>query len=124
MDEFGRELLDGHIRDGSFGHREHLHMTLSYLRRDQAERVLPFLRHVAENHREAEKLNATMTEFWLAATAHAIRETGAGDFPDLLQRVPQLLEKELPFRHWSREVMFSPRARARWLEPDLRPLRF
>jgi hypothetical protein len=124
MDHFGRELLAGYVRAGSFGHREHLHMTWSYLRRGQAERVLPFLRHVAESHGETEKLNVTMTQFWLAATAHAIRQSGAGDFPQLLAREPHLLEQDLPFRHWSKEAIFSPAARAGWLDPDLKPLPF
>jgi hypothetical protein len=124
MDQFGRELLAGYLRAGSFGHREHLHMTWSYLRRGEAECVLPFLRHVAESHGEAEKLNVTMTEFWVAATAHAIERSEAVEFPELLEREPHLLEKDLPFRHWSREAMFSPEARARWLDPDLQPLPF
>jgi hypothetical protein len=124
MDKIGRELLDGYLRQGSFGHREHLHMTWSYLRRGEAERVLPFLRHVAESHGEAKKLNVTMTQFWVAATAHAMQESRADRFSELLERVPHLLEKDLPFRHWSREAMFSPEARARWLDPDLLPLPF
>ena len=124
MDKLGRELLDGYLRQGSFGHREHLHMTWSYLRRGEAERVLPFLRHVAESHGEAKKLNVTMTQFWVAATAHAMQESRADRFSELLERVPHLLEKDLPFRHWSREAMFSPEARARWLDPDLLSLPF
>jgi hypothetical protein len=39
-------------------------------------------------------------------------------------RAPHLLDKQLPFRHCSREAMFSSEARARWVEPDLRPLPF
>jgi hypothetical protein len=124
MDQFGRELLAGYLRAGAFGHREHLHMTWSYLRRGEGDRVLPFLRHVAESHGESEKLNETMTRFWVRATAHALEETRAGDFEELLVCVPQLLDKGLPLRHWSRDAMFSPEARAGWLEPDLLPLPF
>ena len=40
MDEFGRQLLHGYEQ---FGHREHLHMTWSYLRRGEPDRVFPFL---------------------------------------------------------------------------------
>jgi hypothetical protein len=124
MDQFGRELLAEYLRSGSFGHREHLHMTWSYLSRGEGDRVLPFLRRVAESHGEPEKLNVTMTRFWVEATAHAIDQSGADDFPQLLERVPHLLEKNLPFRHWSREAIFSPQARVGWLEPDLLPLPF
>jgi hypothetical protein len=124
MDDFGRSLLAGYLRQGRFGHREHLHMTWSYLARGEPHRVLPFLRHVAESHGEGVKLNVTMTRFWVDATARAIERSGAGDFAELLEQEPHLLEKDLPFRHWSREAMFSPKARYRWLEPDLKPLPF
>jgi len=30
--------------------------------------------------------------------------------------------RELPFRFWSRELLFSNRARLAWVEPDLGPL--
>jgi hypothetical protein len=121
MDEFGQRLLDGYEQ---FGHREHLHMTWSYLRRGEPERVLPFLRYVAKSHGGTEKLNVTMTRFWVEATAHAIASSAAAEFDELLERVPHLLDKQLPFRHWSRERMFAADARAGWVEPDLRPLPF
>ena len=124
MDDFGRRLLAGYLGAGRFGHREHLHMTWSYVRRGEADRVLPFLRHVAESHGESEKLNVTMTRFWVDATAHAIERAGVGDFEALLERLPHLLDKELPFRHWSREAIFSPAARTGWVAPDLEPLPF
>jgi hypothetical protein len=124
MDHFGRELLAGYRREGRFGHREHLHMTWSYLQRGEGERVLPFLRHVAESHGETEKLNVTLTRFWVQATSHAIERSGDVGFDALIERMSHLLEKDLPFRHWSREAIFSPQARAGWVEPDLRPLPF
>jgi hypothetical protein len=65
-----------------------------------------------------------MTRFWVEATAHAVGRTGADDFDALLEGVPHLLDKGLPFRHWSREALFSPPARAGWVAPDLRPLPF
>ena len=121
MDKVGKKLLAGYER---FGHREHLHMTWSYLRRGEPEAVFPFLRHIAEAHGEAEKLNATMTAFWVGATAHAIDTTGATTFDDLLERVPHLLDKSLAFRHWSRERLFAHDARTGWVDPDLQPLPF
>jgi hypothetical protein len=124
MDHFGRELLAGYRRERRFGHREHLHMTWSYLRRGEGDRVLPFLCHVAESHGETEKLNVTLTRFWVQATSHAIERSGDVGFDALIEGMPHLLEKDLPFRHWSREAIFSPQARAGWVEPDLRPLPF
>lgn len=121
MDYFGRRLLH---RYEQFGHREHLHMTWSYLRRGEPDRVFPFLQHVADGHGGADKPNVTMTRFWVELTAHAIGHSGAAEFDDLLERVPQLLDKGLPFRHWSRERIFAPDPRVDWVEPDLAPLPF
>jgi hypothetical protein len=124
MDQFDRELLSAYQRAGRFGHREHLHMTWSYLRRGEADHVLPFLRRLAESHGDSKKLNVTMTRFWVDATAHAIESSGAADFDELLERAPHLLEQDLPFRHWSRGAILSQQARTGWVEPDLRPLPF
>ncbi len=124
MDEIARVFLDRYAETGVFGHRDHLQLTWAYLRGGQGERVLPFLRRMAESHGEPEKLNVTLTRFWVDATAHAIGATGPTSFDELLERVPHLLDKELPLRHWSREALFSPQARAGWVEPDLRALPF
>jgi hypothetical protein len=42
-----------------------------------------------------------------------------GAFDQFLESHPQLLDKELPYRHWSRETMQSADARAHWVDPDL-----
>ena len=65
-----------------------------------------------------------MTRFWVEATAHAIETSGAPGFEELLERVPHLLDKGLPFQHWTHERIFAADARTGWVEPDLRPLPF
>jgi hypothetical protein len=105
-------------------HRDHLELAWTHLRRGEGDRVLPYLRHVAEAHGGAEKLNVTMTRFWVDLTAHAIDASRAASLDELLVAVPQLLDKELPLRHWSREALCSPQARTVWMEPDLQPLPF
>jgi hypothetical protein len=124
MEDIREELFAGYAGGGRFGHRQHLHMTWSYLCRGEGDKVLPFLRHVADSHGDHDKLNVTMTRFWVGATAHGIRTSGAESFDALLDAVPHLLDKTLPFRHWSRDTLFSPKARAEWVEPDLEPLPF
>ncbi|HEY2908487.1 MAG TPA: hypothetical protein VGJ29_21450, partial [Vicinamibacterales bacterium] len=51
----------------------------------------------------AEKYHHTLTVFWMQAVA-------------------QLLDKDLPRRHYSRECLTSDEARQSWVEPDLRPI--
>jgi hypothetical protein len=41
-------------------------------------------------------------------------------FDELLEAEPHLLDKTLPFNHWSRERLTGEEAKRRWVEPDLR----
>jgi hypothetical protein len=67
--------------------------------------------------------NETMTRFWIRLVAHVRDVKGPlVGFDGALELVPPLLDKSLPFKHWTRELMFSPEARERWVEPDLRPV--
>ena len=66
--------------------------------------------------------NETMTRFWIRLIAHVREATGATTIDEAIKRVPMLLDKNLPLRHWSRTAMFGPDARVRWVEPDLLPL--
>ncbi len=64
----------------------------------------------------------TLTFAWLALVDDARRRSGAATSEDLLARCPELRERELPLAHYSRERLFTTRARARFVEPDLAPL--
>jgi hypothetical protein len=123
-DAFARELLAKF--GGRFGHREHLHMAWSYLRRDglpvAVDNAAVFIRHVAESHGETAKYHDTLTRFWVHVVAVADDRYGATHFDDLLAAAPHLTDKQLPYRHWSRPVLESQAARTGWVEPDLVPL--
>jgi len=128
--DFARTLLAGYHADGGrFGHRQHLHAALSFLRRygpeDGAAAMLGFIRHVAEHEGAPEKVNETVTEFWVRAVRCADAPGGEpAGFEELLAGHPQLLDKDLPLRHWTRERLGSAQARQGWVEPDLAPLPF
>lgn len=64
----------------------------------------------------------TLTEFWLRQLAEFRRS--AGEEKSLEQQCNQLFassfaDRRLPFEYYSRELLFSVRARAKWTEPDL-----
>ena len=127
MDELGRTLLAGYMRDGSFGHRQHLHMTWSYIRRvgmpDAGDHVVRFIKHVAAHHGGGELYNETMTRFFVYAMAWAMTSAAnSDDFEKLLADNPHLTDKHLAERHWSGELLRSPAAKAEWVEPDLKPI--
>jgi hypothetical protein len=124
--EFTETLLAEYERRGHFGHREHLHMAWSYVRRngsaEAAEHVIAFVKHVAAHHGGSDKYNETMTRFWVYAMTAAVFGRERLEFDELLAAVPHLTDKRLPFRHWSEELLTSARAKAQWVEPDLLPL--
>ena len=65
----------------------------------------------------------TLTRVWLHLVRAAGRRCGASSSIELLERCPEILDRSLPLRHYSKERLMSARARAVFVEPDLEPLR-
>ena len=126
--EFLRAFLAGWPADQRFGHREHLRIAWLVIDRHgpemAAEIVGDRLRKMAIAQGMAPLYNETMTRFWIRLLAHVREATGAKSVDEAIEKKPFLLDKNLAQRHWTRTSMFGPDARARWVEPDLRPLPF
>jgi hypothetical protein len=126
-DEFVRAFLQVWPGGAHFGHREHLRLAWLVIERHgpemAAEIVGGGLRRMAAAQGQSVLYNETMTRFWIRLVAHVRDVKGPlVGFDGALELVPMLLDKTLPFKHWTRELMFSPEARERWVEPDLRPM--
>jgi hypothetical protein len=125
-DEFVRAFLKGWPPDVKFGHREHLRLAWLVIERHgpemAAEIVGAGLRRMAGAQGQSVLYNETMTRFWVRLVAHVRVKGPLTGFDSAIEQVPMLLDKGLPFRHWSRERMFSPEARERWVDPDLLPM--
>jgi hypothetical protein len=52
----------------------------------------------------------------------ARRRSGAQSSAELLSRCPELLDRSLALRYYSKEGLSGMRARAIFIEPDLAPL--
>ena len=66
----------------------------------------------------------TLTLFWLRRV-RAFLEEGRNEARPLVRLANELaaaLDKSLPLTYYTRERLFSPEARAGWVEPDLKPL--
>src|ERR1043165_3099789 len=66
----------------------------------------------------------TLTLFWLRRV-RAFLEGGRNEARSLVSLANELAataDKSLPLAHYTRERLFSPEARATWVEPDLKPL--
>lgn len=64
----------------------------------------------------------TLTRAWLHLVDDARRRTGLDDSRELLIAAPELLDRTLPLRHYSKELLSGVRARSIFLPPDLAPL--
>jgi hypothetical protein len=64
----------------------------------------------------------TLSRVWLHLVAAAIARCSPAGSADLLERCPEILDRSLPLKHYSKEHLFSTRARAIFVAPDLEPL--
>jgi GNAT superfamily N-acetyltransferase len=64
----------------------------------------------------------TLTRVWLALIAHAQVGNSHASSEALLAAHPELLDKQLAFRFYSRQCLLSLRARTIFVEPDIAPL--
>ena len=123
-DDFVTAFLSGSLPNSQFHHRDHLRLTWVLVRltgEEQAmKRVTSGIRYFATQHGQAEKYHETMTRFWVLLVGHMVAaQPDITTFDDFLAAFPMLLDKDLPYRHWRRETMFSPDARAHWVGPDI-----
>lgn len=113
----------GQIANRDFHHRDHLRLAWIQIRRLGLERALEAvtvaIRQYAAHHGNADRYNDTMTRFWLRVVAFGIRRHSNLSFDELLATEPHLLDKTLPFNHWSRERLSGEEAKRRWVDPDL-----
>jgi hypothetical protein len=63
-----------------------------------------------------------MTRAWLVLIAHARAAVPHATSEAFLAAHPEMLDKGLALRFYSRDLLMSVRARATFVEPDLAPL--
>ena len=119
-----RGVAELSLTNECFHHREHLRFTRYCVLRDgypfAIETVSELIARFASRHGQAQKFHVTMTHCWVRIVAAALADEPRDcSFEQLVARHPQLLDKHLPLRYYSRERLFSDAARAGWMEPDL-----
>jgi hypothetical protein len=108
----------------SFGHADHVRLTLIYLNRvgrDHTERKLfDGLRRFAAAKGAPQKFHVTMTVAWIELIEAARTQHPQLTEPDaLLAACPELLNRDALLRFYSPGRLDSDEARATWLTPDL-----
>lgn len=125
---FLADLESARLEPGQFDHRAHLRAAYSYLAAADSDRatermrdtLLGFLKHHGV---DPSKYHETITRAWILAVRHFMQRTPAAQSADeFIDANPQLLDPEIMLTHYSAELLFSPRARAEFVEPDLGPI--
>jgi hypothetical protein len=125
---------DGTVPKAEWTHQAHLAVALWYASR------LPFEEALAVVRAGIQRVNAahggvttptggyheTITRFYMRVICEYVAESGDESETDWAARVNRLLARygarDLPLRHYSKELLTSAEARFGWVEPDLRPI--
>ena len=125
-EQFLAAFEGGQIANQDFHHRDHLRLAWIQVHRlglrEGSNAVVAAIQRFAAHHGRADRYHDTMTRFWLRVVHIGIRQHPDLAFEELIAAEPHLLDKTLPLRHWSSELIGGADARRQWVEPDLRPM--
>lgn len=109
-----------------FGHRAHVHLAWRFLQHDEEiaaqDKMRAAVRQVAAAHGTPDKYHETLTLAWIHLVAAHVRADPGADFETFIARNAGLLDRSLPSRHFSSDVLQSAEARRAFVPPDLAPL--
>jgi hypothetical protein len=111
-----------------FTHISHLAVTVWYLRRlslEQAtEKMRASLFRFIDHYGIEGKYHETLTVFWMRAVRRRLDELDQD--LSLLETTNAVIEalsdSHLVFEYYSEKLLWSAEARAKWVQPDLKPL--
>jgi len=132
-DEFIRAFEAGAVRLSDWDHRGHVRYAWIALEVEpRFERAMDRVRsglktHLARAIEAGESpefgYHETITRFWMALVAHVRSEDPGGpDSDSFCEAHPELLDKALLTRHYSRELLKGDVSRRVYVEPDLAPM--
>ena len=127
--EVVRRFESCEYRNDEFVHSRHVAVAAWYCLHFDGDTASTKMRDALKTfnaHHGRTGYHETITDFWLRAVAAHVRELRPAHSPvDIVNRiVADLSDKNLVFRHYSREKIASPEAKASCTEPDLIPLPF
>ena len=129
--EVVRKFESCEFRPAEFKHRLHLAVALSYLLEapytEALERMRLGLRRFIQAHGiESRLYHETLTAFWMRRVLAFVGQADASR--GLAELANELIEAcgdpRLVFEYYSKERLDSDKARADWLDSDLKPLDF
>ncbi len=119
-------FVSGTLAKGDWTHEAHLITCWVALQSRTPGQTLTFLRKAITDHNcglgiensATSGYHETLTAYYVNAVAGA----GAATVEDVFDHPS--CSRTAPLQHWSKEVLFSARARSAWVEPDLLSLGF
>jgi len=111
-----------------FDHRAHLRLAYIYLAEDETEAAYQSMRSALHAYLEhlgigMAKYHDTITRAWILAVRHFMEVTPQSiSAESFIDKNPKMLDSKIMMTHYSAEVLFSDKARANFVEPDLDPI--
>ncbi len=119
---------NGTISESDWRHAEHLVTALFYLSNHDFETALTKMRGGIFNllksfgvdlSKEMEGYHETLTVFWMRTVDDFRKSKNGSPMPEISNELIRNFDKNYPLRFYSRELLFSDEARARFVETDL-----
>jgi hypothetical protein len=122
---FREDFTLGRVTPAQFDHRAHVRLAYILLAEAEIDSAADRMRaellaFIARNAVDPAKYHETITRAWILAVRHFMdRTSSSGSADEFIDANPILLDRKIMLTHYSAELLFSPDARARFVEPDL-----
>lgn len=118
---------NGTIKRDEWKHAEHLLVGLYYLSHDDLPEATRRMREGIFNLLKAFEVDLgkempyheTITVFWMRTVEDFRRRKNGASLVEIANELVGAFDKDYPLKFYSRELLFSEEARARFVEPDL-----
>ena len=112
------------IAPAQFNHEAHLRLAYVYLVENdlpaaQEKMRLALLTFLVAHGIPTEKFHETLTRAWVLAVRHFMSRSPSLCFSEFAANSQPLFDSKVMLTHYSADVLFSPDARASYVEPDL-----
>lgn len=122
--QFQSDFAAGRISPAAFSHRAHIRLAYTFLAEHDPDEAVVRMRSALQGFLQAQGIEATkyhetLTTAWIRAVRHFMSTSApAGTADEFIDANPRMLDPKIMLTHYSAEVLFSPEARARFVEPD------
>lgn len=124
---FQRDFELGHVPPAAFDHAAHLRLAYGYLVTHDVDGAMDRMRaslqrFIRDNGVPASKYHETLTRAWLLAVAHFMTRHPSGSFAEFAVNSAPLFDSTIMLTHYSTAALFSERALAEFVAPDLQAI--